>query len=224
MKSRILLNVIAIVSSICLSGAGAGGTQEAATAKAKVSARRIPHFTVTDASVSDSLSRLTKSIDDLHLGFEEVPRQRTSDEADKTNRFSMDLSNVTISFVLDAICAKDPRYRWSEDGQTINVYPSSSADDKEYLPNISINEIVLDQVPDPYQALTPLARLLPEKQIGYIGTGQASYAEQWSAHFSDVTVRQFANRISEHLGPRSTWIYQGSKREMLFTFFAGSFN
>ena len=80
-------------------------------------------------------------------------------------------------------------------------------------------------VSNPEHALTPLARLLPDEQLGYAGVGgDSSCAQRWTTRFEDVTVRQFINRVSEHIGPRGSWILSGSKDQRFFFFFKFGFH
>jgi hypothetical protein len=46
----------------------------------------------------------------------------------------------------------------------------------------------------------------------------------WSTGFDHLTVRQFINRLADHMAPQTTWIWQGGKEERMFTFFKGGFH
>ena len=75
-----------------------------------------------------------------------------------------------------------------------------------------------------YEALTPLAKLLPGEHLGYAGiAGDSSSPEPWSKSFRQLTVRQLMNRISEHIGPRGAWILSGSKDDRFFFSFQYGF-
>jgi hypothetical protein len=133
------------------------------------------------------------------------------------------LRDNTIGEILDALCASDTRYTWSTDGLSVNVYPSGEG--AAYLLNLYLEHISLNKVPDPDQALTPLSRLLPNEQIGYFGPGLGDnqYAQPWTVAFEYVTVRQFINRLAEHISPRTSWVWAGGSNERMFTFVNGSF-
>jgi hypothetical protein len=92
--------------------------------------------------------------------------------------------------------------------------------------NLRIDKIIVNGIPDPDQALTPLSKLFPEQQVGYAGSGlgENTYAEPWTAVFDHLTVRQFIDRIAEHMGPRTSWVWQGGKNERMFTFLKGGFH
>lgn len=174
---------------------------------------KVAVFDLTDATVIDGLSHLSaEPISGLHLGIEEILRAKWSDLPNPSVKFSLKLQNATVRGILDALCERDIRYQWSTDGATIEVIPRDSVGDTTLFLNRKIPQLELSGVPDPYQALTPLARLLPDEQLGYAGVGgDSSYGQAWTTRFEDVTVRQFINRISEHIGPRGGWILSGSR-------------
>jgi hypothetical protein len=128
-----------------------------------------------------------------------------------------------VGEILDALCTSDTRYAWSIDGLSINIYPTGEG--PGYLPNLKLGRISLKTAPDPDQALTPLSRLLPNEQIGYFGPGLGDnqYAQPWTVAFEHVTVRQFANRLAEHMGARTSWVWAGGSDERMFTFVKGAF-
>jgi len=102
----------------------------------------ISRFDVTDAILRDGLSELSlKNIEDLHLGFEGIIRERIQDDPRvQSPHFSLHLQGKTVREVLHTLCSSDARYAWSEDGATINIYPRATADDPSYLLNCgSIN-------------------------------------------------------------------------------------
>jgi len=189
---------------------------------------RVSRFDISDAVLRDGLSELSsKNIEDLHLGFEETIRERIQDDPKvQSPHFSLHLQGKTVREVLDSLCNSDPRYAWSEDGATINVYPRATADDPSYLLNLWIDKLAVSDVPDPDQALTPLSKRFPQQQIGYFGPGlgENTYAEPWTAAFERLTVRQFISRIAEHMGPRTSWVWEGGKNERMFTFLKGAFH
>jgi len=54
--------------------------------------------------------------------------------------------------------------------------------------------------------------------------GDTSYAEPWSTVLERLTERQFINRIAEHMGNNTVWVWQGGKDERMFTFFRRGFH
>jgi hypothetical protein len=188
---------------------------------------KIQQFDVSDGIMRDGISELSlKNVEALHVGFEESIRQRSQDNPSSvSNHFSLHLQNKSIGEILDALCAADPLYTWAEDGHTINIYPRAVATDSSYLLNLRIDRIDLKDVPDPDQALTPLSRLFPKQQVGYFGPGLAGnrYPKPWTIAFQDLTVRQFINRIAEHMASQTSWVWQGGSGERMFTFLRGGF-
>ena len=189
---------------------------------------KVESFDVTDAIMRDGLSELSlKKIKNLHLGFEEIIREKIQDDPRAQSvHFSLHLVGKTVRQTIDAMCEADGRYTWSEDGDSINVYPRATRNDVSYLLNLRIQRIALNDIPDPNQGLTPLSRDFPEQQVGYFGAGWGdnTYATPWTAVFENLTVRQFVNRIAEHMGPQTSWVWEGGKQERMFTFLKGGFN
>ena len=187
----------------------------------------VEHFDLTDAIFPDGVSELSlKGIAGLHLGLEEIIRDRIQDDQrSQSPHFSLHLEGKSVREILNKLCEFDARYTWSEDMATINVYPRGIVADRSYLLNLWMDKIVVNDIPDPDQALTPLSKKFPEQQIGYAGPGLGlnSYAQLWTTGFEQLTVRQFINRLAEHMGSQTSWIWYGGKQERLFTFMIGGF-
>jgi hypothetical protein len=181
----------------------------------------VAHFDLTDSTLIDVLSKLSlEPLAGLHLGVEEVLQEKFPEAPDRSVRFSLSLENATVRDIVGALCQFDSRYTWYTDGLSINVFPREIIGNSSYLLNRGLEEITLSKITDPYEALTPLAKLLPGEQLGYAGIGGgSSYSEPWSRVFRQLTVRQLMDRISEHLGPRGSWIMSGSKDQRFFFFF-----
>jgi hypothetical protein len=226
---RISVKILAIVMALATTSSGQGPTPSKDAPGTVISPleARVAHFDVADAIVRDAISELSlKEVDGLHLGFEEVIRENIQDDPRALSvNFSLHLENSSVRQILDAICEADRRYTWSEDVNSVNIYPRTVKNDGSYLLDLRIDRIALTGAPDPDQALTPLSRLFPQQQVGYFGGGgEIAYAEPWSAALEHLTVRQFINRIAEQMGSRTSWIWQGGKKERMFTFFRGGFH
>jgi hypothetical protein len=189
---------------------------------------RIRRFDLTDAILREGISELSlRDVEGLHLGFEEIIRDRIQDDPwTQSKHFSLHLEDKTVGQILDALCQVDARYTWAEGGATINVFPRDTIGDQSYLLNLQIERLSVTAIPDPDQALTPLWKLFPQQQIGYMGAGLGgdSYTEPWTIAFENLSVRQFINRIAEHMGPQTSWLWQGGRQERMFTFLKGGFN
>jgi len=183
--------------------------------------RKVERFDLKDGIFRDGIAELTSiPRTDLHIGFEEIIRDKIQDDPSTKNpHFSIHLENQTLRTILNALCSSDARYTWSTDGLSINVYPRATVGNSSYFFNRKLESISLTDIPDPGQALTPLSRQLPDEQVGYSQLGgDISYAKPWSVVLEHVTVRQFANRITEHIGARTSWVWQGGIDERMFTF------
>jgi hypothetical protein len=173
---------------------------------------RIDRFDINDAILRDGLSELSlKNVEGLHLRFEEIIRESIqSDPRVQSAHFSLHLQNKSVREILDELCLSDIRYTWSQDGASVNVYPRATADDPSYLLNLSIDHIARNGIPDPDQALTPPSKVVPGQQVGYFGPGLGDnrYTKLWTTTFDHLSVRQFINRIAEHMGSRTSWVWQ----------------
>jgi hypothetical protein len=184
--------------------------------------RVVAHYELTDSTLLDGMAELSRNPDlPLHLGIEEILRQNYADPRDRSVLFSLNLENRTIRGILNALCDADRRYVWSTDGVSINVYARARADDKTYLLNRRIQRIELNNIASPYRVFKPLAKLFPPPEpIGYLRASAADlYSEPWTIVFEDLTVRTFIDRVAEHIGPRSSWVWQGDWGQRGFTFF-----
>jgi hypothetical protein len=188
--------------------------------------QKVQKFKVDDGALIDGVSELSRNPDvKLHIGVEEIIRKRVMDPKDRSVHFSLRLENQTVRDLLDTLCQADARYTWSMDGGTINIYPRASIGDPSYLLNIWLDSITVTNIPDPDQALMLLAKQVSNQQIGYGGAGgNNAYTEPWTTSFERLTVRQFTNRIAEHIGPRTSWVWSGGEGERMFTFLKGGFN
>lgn len=186
---------------------------------------RLPVFQVKDMGIIDAVSQLSlEPIEDLQLGVEEVLRDKVQDPPPQGPRFSLLLHNNTVREILDVLCSYDNRYMWSQDGRTINIYPKATVDDKSYLLNRSLQYITVTAILNPEAGLTFLDKQLPppREQLAYAGAGgDSSYNDPWTHAFEGLKVRQFINRLSEHMGSHTTWVFYGAKQERLFTFRKG---
>jgi hypothetical protein len=189
---------------------------------------KLASFEAEDVTFVEAISKLSLlQIEGLHLGLEEVLRESPSGPLPRDPRFSIRVHNNTVRQVLDRLCDYDGRYIWAEDGSTINVYPKETVSNPSYLLNRRLEVITVTAIPNPQQALTFLDKQLPppREQLAYAGVGgDSNYEALWTQTFRELTVRQFINRLSEHMGPHTSWIFYGSKRERLFTFLKGGFH
>jgi len=226
---RIILSITIFTALLAApqTGVGSGGQRTSGDDSPAVLDQRIAHFHVSNASLLDGLAELSRFPNlSLHLGIEEALREKFDSRQDRSVPFSVDLADVTVRQLLDALCDADKRYAWSTDGSTVNVYPKARVADTTDLLNFRIDEIQLKGIPNPDEALTPLSKMFPNEQVGYMqaGMGDYSYASPWTVTLDNLTVRQLANRLAEHMGPNTAWDWQGGKDGRVFTFIKGGFN
>ena len=186
---------------------------------------KVADFDIKDATLVEALSKLSlEPIAGLHLGIEEIIRDKGSEVADRSVRFSLTLRDVNVRGILDTLCESDNRYTWSADGSSVNVYPREIIGNSSYLLNRELDSIALEKINHPFDALNTLTRLLPGEQLGIAQAGPYNgYPEAWTASFSHLTVRQLMNRLSEHDGPRGGWIWGGSVGQRFFAYFERGF-
>ena len=222
-RSNILAALLLVLTARNYGQASSAGTEDPRSAT--VLSNRVAQFDVEDATIIDALSKLSSEpISGLHLGVEEIIRDKASEPTDGTVRFSLSLHDVTVRDIMDALCNSDRRYIWSMDGSTLNIYPRESVGKSSYLLNRELDSIALKNINGPSDALTSLMKLLPDEQLGYAGIGvNNDYQEPWSTAFSNLTVRQLMNRLSEHYGPRGGWIWSGSRGQRFFAYFERGF-
>jgi hypothetical protein len=226
MKTIITLALISAV--LCIEGLGQAprGDQSAATLGTPPLDQKVAEFELKDSTLKDGIAELSsKPIGGLHLGIEEILREKMSDPEDRSVQSSMHLENETVRKILDALCRFDSRYTWSTDGSSINIYPRAIVGNRSYLLNLQLQQITLTDISYPDEVFLPLHREFPKEHLGYIQTGgDTSYLQPWTVILEHLTVRELINRVAEHLGPRSSWIFHGSKDERFFTFQKGAFH
>lgn len=187
----------------------------------------VGHFEIVDQDIVGSIAILSRQPDiHMHLGIEEVLREKTADPPSANPHFSLKLENRTLSEILNRLCELDTRYDWQFDGTTINIYPRATTETASYLLNRRFERLHLTGLRDPYQALFPMVAQLPppREQMAYAQAGgNPSYAQPWDLSLSDVTLREAINALAANIGPSSSWILQGSKQYRQLTFTKGPF-
>ena len=211
MKTKIRLIAVLLI----LGASAYGRTIEIQVASAPSSRAlnyEVVRFDLTDSTLVEGLSKLSSEpIVVLHLGIEEILREKFSEPRDRSVRFSLTLEHTTVRDIIDTLCQFDSRYTWSTDGSSINVYPQQIVGNSSYLLNRDLEQITLKNISRPEDALTSMG-------------GDSSYSEPRSAEFNDLTVRQLMNRLAEHIDVRGGWILSGSNDQRFFSFFRLGFH
>jgi hypothetical protein len=203
--------------------------QESNEPNAKISPldAKIPDFALDNRSILIGIEMLNRQGEGISFGFEEILAVKHIDPPIPYPKITVQLASPSTRQVLDALCAADPRYTWSVDGSTVNVFPRSTVTDLKYLLNRKLAEFRLDGITQIDEGLFAIADQLPGplEQIAHaqIG-GDATYpTKPWSVTFKNLTVRQAVNRLVEHMDTSSAWIFGGSDEFRYFAFYRNGF-
>jgi hypothetical protein len=122
---------------------------------------KVADFDIKEVTLVEALSKLSlEPVAGLHLGIEEIIRDKGSEVADRSVRFSLTLRDVNVRGILDTLCKSDNRYTWSADGSSVNVYPRETIANSSYVLNRELDSITLENISRPSDALNTLTRLL----------------------------------------------------------------
>jgi hypothetical protein len=184
---------------------------------------RVPEFELNNETLLDGLSKLARGSVPFGFGFERMLKNRLSDPEISDTPLTLRLQNKSMREILDALCEADPRYTWSVDEGTVDVFPRAIVGDDSYLLNRRLRRFELKNATDVQNGLLAIARQLPPpvEQIAEAQLGGADPypPEPWSITLEDVTVRQVINKLAAHGGPYGTWIFGGAKDFRAFGFF-----
>src|SRR5208282_2275772 len=198
------------------SGAQAGN-------EAKFLETRVPEFVVHGETLLDGTWKLARGPAPFRFGFEKILKKKFTDPEIAGPRFDLHLKDKTVREILDALCEADPRFAWSMDGATVNVFPRSVIGDDHYLLNRGMGSLELNNAVDIQDGLLAIVHQLPppveQVAISQIGGGDPYPPEPWTVTFKSMKVRQVMNRLTEHGGPCAIWIFGGSEDFRAFGFF-----
>lgn len=82
----------------------------------------VPEFELRNQNLVDGLWKLAKDPAPFAFGFEKILKTKLADADIPDPKFNLQLKNKTVREVLDALCEADPRFTWSMDGATVNVF------------------------------------------------------------------------------------------------------
>jgi hypothetical protein len=183
----------------------------------------IPDFFLADQTIFDGVSELSSESVPLAFGFENVLKVKFGDPPIPDPLIDVTLQDATVKEILDALCKADPRYTWSLDGSTVNIYPRETTDDPSYLLNRRLEKLDIKNITDIDDGLLAIAQQLPPplEQIAHAQVGgDTTYPPQtWTATFEKLTVRQAVNRLADHMGAHSAWFFSGSRDFRAFAFY-----
>lgn len=183
----------------------------------------VTKFEVRDKSLIDAIWDLARGPAPFAFGFEHTLKKKITDPEVPEPHLNLELENKTVRQILEALCRSDPRFTWSMDGLTVNVYPRATIDNPSYLLNRKLPIFDLNNATDPDDGLFAIVHELPPpaEQIANAQVGGAdTYPPQpWTVTFRDLTVRQVVNRLALHGGPCGIWIFGGAEDFRSFGFF-----
>jgi len=183
----------------------------------------VPEFELRNQNLVDGLWKLAKDPAPFAFGFENILKTKLADADIPDPKFNLQLKNKTVREVLDALCVADPRFTWSMDGATVNVFPRAVNSDASYFLNRKLERFELKNATDVQNGLLAIVRQLPPplEQVANAQVGGADPypPEPWTVTYYNLTVRQVVNRLALHGGPCGTWIFGGSKDFRAFGFF-----
>ncbi len=132
-------------------------------------------------------------------------------------RFTARTSGVTLAEALDWLCTVDPRYTWSRDGTTINIFPQTSLEEKNYYFTRRLSHLVFRDERNAFDALPKvLTPISSPKEAVLTLKGVRDYQIPLSATLTNITVREALNRLRQHLSPTEGWMVTGNQEVMLF--------
>src|SRR5580698_4344260 len=162
---RILIVGSSILSfRVLMPTAGHSGAQEQTNRPAqdgKVLETSVPEFEVRDQTLLEALWKLARGSSPFGFGFEEVLKNKLLDPDIPDPRFSLRLQGKSVREILDALCLSDPRYIWSIDGATIDVFPKDVVDDRSNFLNRQLERLELSNARDVNDGLFAISRQLP---------------------------------------------------------------
>jgi hypothetical protein len=136
-------------------------------------------------------------------------------------KITLDSGPTKISVLLDTVCKLDPRFTWSRDETTINIFPKKTVGDSRYLMNRTIPEVNFTNTPDGMHAVfVAVGHLPPPKEqiaVSQMG-GNISFSSPWTERIAGLTLRQTLNRIARRIDPRQGWIFGGSSEFRTISF------
>ena len=173
----------------------AGGQTESRESDAadKILSTMVPEFELNKQTLLEGLWDLARGPVPFAFGFEGVLKKKLADPDIREAQFSLVLKNRTVREILDALCQSDPRFTWSIDGATVNVFPRAIISDRSYLLNRDLERFDLKDATDVQQGLLAIVRQLPppNEQIAnaQIGGDDTYPPEPWTVTYNNLTVR-----------------------------------
>ncbi|MBI1746219.1 MAG: hypothetical protein HYR55_06490 [Acidobacteria bacterium] len=191
----------------------------------------LPEFKIEQGTMEESLKKLRAY--GIQVCFEKVLRTNLEE---REITFSLQLKNVSVKAVLDALIAADPRYYWERyhklvmglaTTNLINVLPVRGKEAPDNLMNIRIKKFEVKEK-EPIKIIHEIGELAPElaKRFREIYPGGKAGEEpgkvfggpadlkireyQINLRLDDVTVREILNEVALISGGLC-WVFEGTK-------------
>lgn len=225
-KGGIKRIVLASTVLLTMFAAGVGRAQQPASPTVPKDAflgARVPEFRLHNQTLLDALWQLARGPAPFGFGFEHVLQRTLKGPPVPKRLLTLHLEHATVRQILDALCRADPRFTWSTDGATVDVYPRDVVGDPSYLLNRRIPIFALRDARRVEDGLFAIPRQLPppteQVAVSQVGGSDPYPPTPWNLTLKDVTVRQVVNRLAAHGGVCAVWIFGGAEDFRAFGFF-----
>lgn len=222
-RKRAIILLAALLGASALGGGRPRPAGRAVRPKDWFLAAKVPAFQIRNQTLLDGILQLARGPAPFGFGFERPLRAKSAAPPVPPPRLSLRLAGRTVRQILDALCQADPRFTWSIDGTTVNVFPRGTTGDATYLLNRRIKNFVLRDATNVDDGLLAISRELPPptEQIAHVQAGGSDPYPQkpWTVTFRRLTVRQIVNRLAAHGGACAFWTFGGSADFRFFGFF-----
>jgi hypothetical protein len=222
LKVRFALTLL-IFSSMPWDTARSQDSAAAEPTEAKFLDVTVPEFQIHNQNLLDATWKLARGPVPFAFGFEKILKTKLTDLDIADPLLNLELKNVSVRQILDALCQADSRYNWSIDRTTVNLFPEVVTTNPAYLLDRRFTKFELKNATDPQDGLLAIVRQLPppKEQIAEAQVGGADTypPEPWTVIPEDVSVRQVANRLAARGGPCGIWIFGGAQDFRAFGFF-----
>ena len=182
--------------------------------------QKIASLTLSQETIFDGIAKLNQ-ITDLPYSIELAlkPTRQSPDISNPT--FTAEIQGKTLREALDWLCTLDPRYAWSSDGTTINIFPRSTLGNHQYFMNKRLPSLHLDNARNAEGPVFQALRELPGKQEQlaiFFGGMNTDLPKPWTQDFRDISIRELLNRSAQQLCHTCGWELFGSQEFRLVAF------
>lgn len=193
--------VLAVLAALCASLAWAESQQRIVRDPFQ---RSVPAIVLNGQTIFQAIARLYVSTG-IVVSVERMLDDKGTGEMDR--KFTATIPAASTTVVLNEICALDGRYAWSRDGNVVNIYPSKTLGDPNYLFNRRIPVFHLNAVSQASSAAIQADEELPgpRSQLILLGAGGTDFAKPWTVTLKNLTLRMAMNRIAQHLCATCGW-------------------